>query len=86
MQVTVLDRAKQRRIWGNGYTGIGQILTTVEIADTCPCCGQQRGVPSLKRFCEDGEWYDVSCWQNPCGHIDKYAAVIEEASQLQLAG
>lgn len=83
MKVTVVDRALQSRLWGNGYTNINQVLTTVEISDTCPCCGERRGKPHLRRFCEDDEWYDVSLWSNPCGHIDRYAAVIEEAHNLE---
>lgn len=85
MKVTVVDRDLQRDLWGNGYQAIDQVLTTVEIADTCPCCGGKRGKPHLERFCEDGEWYSVSVWSNPCGHVDKYGAVIEEARNLELS-
>ena len=79
MDVLVPDRALQDQFWGNGYRSINQIIRRVTISDFCPKCGQKRGKPALKRFCEDGEWYDVSCWQNPCGHIDKYQDVIAEA-------
>lgn len=83
MIVTVVDRDAQHRLWGKGYNSIHQILRTIEIADTCPCCGGPRGQPYFHRLCEDGEWYDVSRWSNPCGHLDTYAAVIEEARNLE---
>lgn len=79
MLVAVIDRELHGRLWGNGYRSITQIIRTVEIADTCPVCGAPRGVPHLVRYCEDGEWYDVSRWTNPCGHLDTYADVIREA-------
>lgn len=44
----------------------------VTIADTCPVCGGQRGKPYEYRFCEDGDWYTVHKWDNPCGHTDLY--------------
>jgi hypothetical protein len=54
---------------------------TVEISDFCPVCGGKRG----KVF--DGISYDgsrrlhVDCWNNPCGHIDKYCDVRKEAKK-----
>ncbi|MEM9098084.1 MAG: hypothetical protein AAGC79_06110 [Pseudomonadota bacterium] len=82
MIVTVIDRERQKALWGKGYRSITQVLRTIEIADACPSCGKARGNPSLHRFCEDGEWYDVSCWTNPCGHLDRCKDVIREAEQL----
>ena len=78
MRVTVIDREAQRQLWGRGYQGIQQILATIDIADDCPVCGGPRGEPRIARHCEDGEWYSVSQWTNPCGHIDKYADVLNE--------
>lgn len=83
MDVQIPDRDLQKRLWGNGYRSINQIIKRVTISDYCPKCGQKRGEPVLKRYCEDGEWYDVSCWQNPCGHIDKYQDVIAEAQHAK---
>lgn len=54
----------------------------VEIADTCPICGSQRGVPYPHRFCEDGEWMDVDKWDNPCGHVDKYRDAFHESKRI----
>ncbi|PTM58351.1 hypothetical protein [Desmospora activa] len=44
----------------------------VEVEWKCPTCGEPMGEPKLRRFCEDGEWYDVHVWDNECGHIAKY--------------
>ncbi|MFG5382843.1 hypothetical protein ACEWPN_16925 [Yoonia sp. R2-816] len=83
MDVSVLDRALQHRLWGKTYRSINQIIKRVTISDFCPKCGEKRGKPALRQFCEDGEWYDLSCWQNPCGHIDKYQDVIAEAEHTE---
>ena len=60
---------------GDGWT---YHAITVEIADTCPVCGGSRGKPHRKQYCEDGEWYTVDTWTNPCGHLDRYPDVIRE--------
>jgi hypothetical protein len=78
MKVTVQDRAAERRAWGHGL--YRPVLRTVEIADTCPECGGPRGEPRSKRQHEDGEWYSVDVWDNPCGHVDAYVDVIKEAT------
>lgn len=49
----------------------------------CPACGGPRGEP------EPGLSYDgslrlaVDVWTNPCGHVDKYSAVRQEADLLE---
>ncbi len=53
---------------------------TVTISDRCPVCGGKRGEPQSYSFCEDGEWYSIDQWQNPCGHVDKYVNVLKEAA------
>lgn len=84
MIVTVVDRARQRELWGSpGYRSIMQVIRTVEISDHCPRCGGPRGEPVTRRYCEDGEYYDVSNWTNACGHLDMYAAVIQEATAIE---
>ncbi|MBO6893424.1 MAG: hypothetical protein JJ866_15885 [Roseibium sp.] len=83
MQVTVVDRVLQDLLWGNGYRSINQVIRTVEISDRCPVCGGPRGEPRLVRYCEDDEWYDVSRWENPCGHLDTYANVLQETATNQ---
>lgn len=52
---------------------------TVEIDDMCPKCDGPRGEPYWYRFHENGEWYSVHRWNNPCGHIDKYRDVYFES-------
>jgi len=78
MIVTVNDRAADAKAWG--HTSAGPILRTVTISDQCPTCGGPRGVPERRPFYEDGFNYSVDCWNNPCGHIDLYPAVLAEAS------
>jgi len=77
MTVTVRDRAAEARYWGRGLGGV--ILRTVTIAASCPRCGGPRGKPRVVRGCEDGEYYWVHTWDNPCGHVDDYPAVLAEA-------
>lgn len=78
MTVTVVDRAAQAATWGYAPGGAPP-LRTVEIARICPACGGPRGEPRHNRQCEDGEFYYVHVWTNPCGHLDKYEAVLREA-------
>ena len=82
MRVTIVDREAIKRDWGQGFNGVmAHYLVTVDIADTCPTCGQPRGEPRLTRQCEDGDWYSVHQWSNPCGHIDLYRKVLTEARE-----
>lgn len=74
--VTVIDRAAMAEAWGTSHYGV--ILRTVQIADRCPQCGGPRGKPRLHRQCDDGDWYNVSVWDNPCGHRDMYSDVLQE--------
>lgn len=65
---------------GDGWT---YYPMTVEIADTCPVCGGKRGAPRKYHFCEDGEWFTVDKWDNPCGHVDLYRDCYFEAEKLK---
>jgi hypothetical protein len=56
---------------------------TVNIARNCPVCGKPRGKPSPYRFCEDGEWFIVDKWDNPCGHIEKYKNCYFEFQEIK---
>lgn len=68
MTVRVLNRGT-----GRGYT----YPTVHEIAIPVDCwCGQRRGTPTSKRFSEDGGWLTVDVWENPCGHVDTYTALL----------
>lgn len=55
--------------------------TTVALEWECPVCGEPRGEV------HGGHSYDgslpvvVSTWENPCGHIDKYSDVLQEAAE-----
>lgn len=53
----------------------------VTIADTCPVCGERRGDVFKIRSYDGSRWMIVDGWKNPCGHVDKYAAVREEAKR-----
>ena len=79
MKVTVIDRAAQSADWGHGLMIMERYLRTVEIGDKCPKCGGERGTPYFSRFCEEGDFYSVSNWSNPCGHVDMYEEVLAEA-------
>lgn len=78
MKVAVIDRAAMAETWGNGPHRM--IVRTVEIGDVCPQCGGPRGVPYGHNGHEDGEWYHVDRWDNPCGHRDRYEDVLKEAA------
>lgn len=80
MQVTVRDRDGEAP-WGVGLTT--PCVRTVEISTACPVCGGPRGVPFGINSCDDGAFYWVQGWENPCGHRDSYAAVLAEAAALQ---
>ena len=67
-------------VGGDGWTYYPK---TIKIADNCPICGKKRGVPQSKTFCEDGEWFTVDVWENPCNHIDKYQDCYFEAEEFK---
>lgn len=61
-------------------------LTTIEIADECPKCGKKRGVKRWEGLSYDGSRrLNVDCWENECGHIDKYSDVIKEHQEYSIA-
>lgn len=72
MRVRVVDRGT-----GPSYQGVK--IRHYTIAATCPQCGGPRGETYGHNFCEDGEWLNCDRWDNPCGHVDYYHAVIAEA-------
>jgi hypothetical protein len=77
MRVTIMYRNTMDG--GDGWTYYPMV---VEIADNCPVCGCKRGEPKNYYFCEDGEWFEVDTWENPCGHIDKYSDCYRESKSL----
>lgn len=74
MKITVM----YRNSWfgGDGWTYYPK---NIRISDNCPKCGKPRGKTKPYRFCEDGEWFIVDKWENPCGHIDNYKDCLIEA-------
>ena len=80
MIVRVVDREATARMWGQGRVLL--VLADIETSDRCPKCGGPRGTSHRQRFCEDGEYYEVDCWANPCGHVDSYHDVILDGRRL----
>ncbi|OHV42158.1 hypothetical protein BBK14_11085 [Parafrankia soli] len=80
MQVTVRDRAAEAP-WGSGLTT--PITRKITISALCPVCGGRRGEPFGINSCDDGAYYWVQGWNNPCGHRDMYVAVLAEARELE---
>lgn len=76
MTVTVRDRGSESP-WGSGPVTPRPVRVS---SAYCPQCGQRRGEPRDLNQCDDGAYYWVQIWTNPCGHIDHYKAVIAEAA------
>jgi len=55
----------------------------VTISAYCSKCGERRGEPQGNNSCDDGAFYWVQVWENPCGHLDLYTDVIAEARALE---
>lgn len=45
----------------------------------CPVCGAPRGEPHEGRSYDGSRILYCDTWENPCGHIDKYENVRQEA-------
>ncbi|BBA98267.1 hypothetical protein RVR_4396 [Actinacidiphila reveromycinica] len=63
---------------GSGTEYVGVRIVTVTVAPECPVCGGPRGSAVPYRFHEDGDWFVVDKWKNPCGHVDPYVTVLAE--------
>ncbi len=61
-------------------------IVEVEISDFCPICGEKRGEPKNYNFYENDESFSCDTWNNPCGHIDFYKDVLEEAKKIYEKG
>lgn len=79
MTVTIRDRSAERP-WGSGPTN--PVTRAVTISALCPTCGERRGEPTGLNQCDDGAFYWIQVWSNPCGHVDMYADVVVEAARL----
>ncbi len=80
MQVRVRDRSAEAP-WGYGLTS--PVVRTVEISTRCPRCGGERGKPTNLNQVDDGAYYSVDIWTNPCGHVDFYEDVVKEAASRE---
>jgi hypothetical protein len=80
--VYVVDREAMKAAWSEPGP-IKVIRRMVTISDKCPQCGRERGRPELVRFYESGQWYMSHVWKNPCGHVDLYPRVLEEARAME---
>src|SRR5690606_2293635 len=58
-------------------------VASVEVLARCRICGGPRGWDRVRPVLlgHDGE-FEVDWWDNPCGHLDTYAGVLEEARAL----
>jgi hypothetical protein len=77
--ISVLDRSH----WGK--PNCPYPLVRLIILDwTCPICGGPRGTIYNRTHHEDGSTLLINVWLNPCGHVDKYQDVIEEADNARI--
>lgn len=81
MTVTVRDRSREAP-WGSGMTS--PVTRKITISAFCPVCGERRGEPQGLNQCDDGAFYWVQVWANPCGHRDMYADVVNEATAMAI--
>lgn len=79
IEVCVRDRSAEAP-WGVGLTN--PVVRRVTISAYCPACGGPRGERRGLNQCDDGAYYWVEVWDNPCGHVDRYEAVVVEAERL----
>ncbi|OLT25842.1 hypothetical protein BJF83_22435 [Nocardiopsis sp. CNR-923] len=68
--------------WGSGRCS--PVIRPVIIDTLCPRCGGLRGQARNLNQHEDGAWYSVDVWDNPCGHVDRYESVAEEAEKREV--
>ena len=60
---------------------IGLYAVNVTLNWVCPVCGGGRGDVHPAVSYDGGLRLHCDGWENPCGHVDKYAAVRQEARQ-----
>lgn len=51
----------------------------VNLVWVCPVCQGPRGEPGVRMSYDGSLKMVVNGWANPCGHVDKYVACIQEA-------
>lgn len=62
----------------------GLYAMNVRLRWVCPKCGGPRGQIENGLSYDGSLYLAVNKWKNPCGHIDKYDAVRNEAKENQL--
>jgi hypothetical protein len=74
MTVRVCDWLSDREADGVG-------VVTVTVAARCATCGGPRGHDAVtpQEFTDGGVEFTVDRWTNPCGHLDTYDAILQEA-------
>ncbi len=67
--------------WLSDQEGDGLGVVTVTVAARCATCGGPRGHDTLTwaEFTDGGVEFTVDRWTNPCGHLDTYDAILQEA-------
>ena len=63
----------------------GFYTITVELEWRCPVCGGPRGDVRRVLSYDGSRRLECDGWTNPCGHVDKYWAVRQEAKQLAVS-
>lgn len=61
-------------------------VTPVVISSKCARCGGPRGAVRPYHFVRGGKRFWCDVWENTCGHVDEYGAVIAEAALLKRLG
>ena len=59
----------------------GWFTRTVTLSWRCPVCNGPRGEVRPAVSYDGSRRLNCDGWSNPCGHIDKYASVREEADR-----
>lgn len=59
----------------------GKLAAEVTVPWVCPVCNGPRGEPYLTSSIDGKFRLDCHGWSNPCGHLDPYAQVVEEAEK-----
>jgi len=57
--------------------------TTIKLRWVCPVCGGRRGEIRNGLSWDGSRRLAVNVWHNPCGHVDKYPRLREEAAALK---
>ena len=65
------------------HNGVSGVVVTLNW--TCPVCGGPRGEVVDARSYDGSRILFCQGWTNPCGHVDKYDAVREEAAETLAA-